>query len=229
MAKLIVTAAGAAAKDVLLDKERITIGRREDNDIRLDDGATSGHHAAIITVLSDSFLQDLNSTNGTFINGKRIQKHALHTGDVIAIGRARLEYVGDGVAAEDDFEKTMILKPEALASAGIAVPKPEPAAPAPATGMLGCLQVVDGPHKGKELKLPKVLNTIGQPGVQLVAITRRGSGYFIVHVGAAVEDAKRARVNSQPVSAQARQLNENDVVELLGVKMRFYLIPAPGP
>ena len=226
MAKLIVTAAGAPAKDVPLDKERINIGRREDNDIRLDDGATSGHHAAIITVLSDSFLQDLNSTNGTFINGKRIQKHALKSGDVIMIGRARLEYVGDDAPAEDDFEKTMILKPEMLASAGIAVPKPEPAAPAPVAGTLGCLQVIEGPHKGKELKLPKVLNTIGQPGVQLVAITRRGAGYFIVHVGAATAEAQRAKVNDQPVSTQARQLNENDVVELLGVKMRFVLQPA---
>jgi hypothetical protein len=224
MAKLVVTAPGSAARDVPLDKERIAIGRREDNDIRLDDGATSGHHAAVITVLNDSFLQDLNSTNGTFINGKRIQKHALRTGDVIAIGRARLEYFGDDAGAEDDFEKTMVLKPEALASAGIAMPKVEPAAPPSAgTALLGCLQVTEGPHQGKELKLSKVLNTIGQPGVQLVAITRRGTGYFIVHVGATGPGVLPAKVNGEPVSAQARPLNENDMVELLGVKMRFYL------
>ncbi len=228
MAKLVVTVPGSAPRDVALDKERITIGRREDNDIRLDDGATSGHHAAIITVLSDSFLQDLNSTNGTLINGKRIQKHGLHTGDVIAIGRARLEYVGDDDGAEDDFEKTMILKPEAMAAAGIAMPKTEAALPpSPAAGMLGCLQVTEGPHMGKELKLSKVLNTIGQPGVQLVAITRRGNGYFIVHVGATGPSNQPAKVNGQPVSPQARQLNENDIVELLGVKMRFYVSSAP--
>jgi hypothetical protein len=223
MAKLVVTASGSAPRDVLLDKERVTIGRREDNDVRLDDGATSGHHAAVITVLSDSFLQDLNSTNGTFINGKRIQKHALRTGDVIVIGRARIEYIGDDVGVEDDFEKTMILKPEAVAAAGIAMPKTEPAPPPTSAGMLGCLQVTEGPHRGKELKLSKVLNTIGQPGVQLVAITRRGNGYFIVHVGATGPDVRPATVNGQPVSAQARQLNEKDVLELLGVKMRFYL------
>jgi hypothetical protein len=228
MAKLVVTTSGTAPWDVPLDKERITIGRREDNDIRLDDGATSGHHAAVITVMSDSFLQDLNSTNGTFINGKRIQKHALHSGDVIVIGRARIEYVGDNIRAEDDFEKTMILKPEALASAGISIPKTEAAIPPPVggAGSIGCLQVTEGPHKGKELKLGKVLNTIGQPGVQLVAITRRGNGYFIVHVGATGADAKPAKINGQAVSAQARQLNENDVLELLGVKMRFYVTSA---
>jgi predicted component of type VI protein secretion system len=226
MAKLVVTAPGSASREIPLDKERITIGRREDNDVRLEDGATSGHHAAIITVLSDSFLQDLNSTNGTFINGKRIQKHALRTGDVITIGRARLEYVGDDAGAEDDFEKTMVLKPEALASAGIAIPKVEPPAAAASAGQLGCLQVVEGPHKGKELKLSKVLNTIGQPGVQLAAVTRRGSGYFIVHVGATGPGARPAKVNGEPISTQARPLQENDVVELLGVKMRFYLSSA---
>jgi hypothetical protein len=228
MAKLVVTTSGSASRDIPLDKERITIGRREDNDIRLDDGAASGHHAAVITVLSDSFLQDLNSTNGTLINGKRIQKHALRTGDVIAIGRTRLEYIGDDAVVEDDFEKTMILKPEAMAAAGIALPKTESALPpaAASTGMLGCLQVTEGPHMGKELKLSKVLNTIGQPGVQLVAITRRGSGYFIVHVGATGPSNPPAKVNGEPVSSQARQLNENDVVELLGVKMRFYLASA---
>jgi pSer/pThr/pTyr-binding forkhead associated (FHA) protein len=223
MAKLLVTAPGAAAREVPLDKERITIGRRDDNDIRLDDGATSGHHAAVITVLNDSFLQDLNSTNGTLINGKRIQKHALRTGDVIIIGRTRLEYFGDDAGAEDDFEKTMVLKPEALASAGIAMPKVEQPPAAASAGKLGCLQVTEGPHKGKELKLGKVLNTIGQPGVQLVAITRRGAGYSIVHVGVTGPGAQPARVNGEPVSSKARELNENDLVELLGVKMRFYL------
>ena len=116
MAKLVVTAPGAVTREVQLDKERITIGRREDNDICLEDSSISGHHAAVITVLNDSFLQDLNSTNGTMINGKRIQKHALKSGDVIVIGRARIEYYGDD-ASEDDFEKTMILKPEAVAAA----------------------------------------------------------------------------------------------------------------
>lgn len=223
MAKLVVTAPGAVTREVPLDKERLTIGRRDDNDVCLDDGAISGHHAAVITVLNDSFIQDLNSTNGTMINGKRVQKHALRTGDVIVIGRARLEYRGDE-AAEDDFEKTMVLKPEALASAGIAMPKVETALPpASAAGKQGCLQVIEGPHKGKELKLNKVLNTIGQPGVQLVAITRRGTGYSIVHVGATGPGVQPAKVNGEPVSSQARPLNENDVVELLGVKMRFYL------
>lgn len=226
MAKLLVTA-GGGTRDVPLDKERITIGRREDNDIRLDDGATSGHHAAVITVLNDSFLQDLSSTNGTFVNGNRVQKHALRNGDVVTIGRARLEYFADDAGDGDDFEKTMILKPEAIAAAGIAVPKADPGPPASASpGALGCLQVIEGPHMGKEIKLGKVLNTIGQTGVQLVAITRRGTGYFIVHVGATGPGVNPARLNGQPVSAQARQLNENDVLELLGVKMRFYLTSA---
>jgi hypothetical protein len=137
-----------------------------------------------------------------------------------------MEYIGEQAAPEDDFEKTMVIKPEQLAKAGVAVPKPEaPVLPAPGSPLpLGHLQVTDGANKGKELKLAKALNTIGQPGVQLAAITRRNNGYYIVHVGATSPDVKRATVNGEPIGMQARLLKDNDIVELLGIRMRFYLV-----
>lgn len=227
MAKLVMTASGIAPREILLEKERITIGRREGNDIVLDDMATSGQHAVVITLMNDSFLEDLNSTNGTFVNGNRIKKHALQHADVIVIGRHRFEYVGQAPVAEDDFEKTMILRPEQLTRAGISVPKPEPVHMQGERLPLGNLQVMEGPNRGKELKLAKALNTIGQPGVQLAAITRRNNGYYIVHVGAQGPEVKRATVNGEPVGSQARLLKKDDVVELLGVKMRFYLVNQP--
>ena len=95
-----------------LDKERLLIGRKPENDIQVDNLAVSGQHAAIITILNDSFLEDLDSTNGTFVNGKLVKKHALKHGDVITIGKHELKYVNDEATTDDqDFEKTMIIRP----------------------------------------------------------------------------------------------------------------------
>ena len=117
MGKLIVTNANGETSDFELSKERVTVGRHNDNDICLNDKAVSGHHAVIITILQDSFLEDLDSTNGTQVNGKQIAKHPLSNGDVIAIGRNTLKYEGEGGGDEDEFEKTMILRPSQLGAA----------------------------------------------------------------------------------------------------------------
>ena len=83
-AKLVLSLNASVLGEYGLEKERITIGRKPDNDIQVDNLAVSGQHAAIITILNDSFLEDLDSTNGTFVNGKLIKKHALKNGDVIS-------------------------------------------------------------------------------------------------------------------------------------------------
>ncbi|MFA5938677.1 MAG: FHA domain-containing protein [Sinimarinibacterium sp.] len=235
MGNLIVTDSSGQTKDVPLSKERITIGRHPDNDICLNDKAVSGHHAVVITILQDSFLEDLDSTNGTQVNGKQIAKHPLSHGDTIAIGRNTLKYEGEG-GADDDFEKTMILKPgqfgaafeaqvnKAAAPTAAAAPAPAPTpAPAPAKPMLGKLRVATGPNAGKELELSKALTTIGKPGVQVAAITRRADGYYIVHVGGD-SGGQRPLVNGAPIDAQARRLNNNDTVELVGTRMTFMLV-----
>src|SRR6185369_1159510 len=163
MAKLIVTDANGATKEVPLNKERVTIGRAPDNDIPfVGDKAVSGHHAVVITILQDSFLEDLDSTNGTQVNGKQVAKHPLSNADTISIGRNTLKYMGEDKGEEDDFEKTMIIRPGQMgaafdanankaASAGGA---PPPAAPPP-TPMVGKLKVASGPNAGKELVLTK--------------------------------------------------------------------------
>jgi hypothetical protein len=122
MANLILSVDGTVLKEFSLTKERITIGRKPHNDIQVDNLAVSGEHAAIITILNDSFIEDLNSTNGTLVNGKPIKKHFLQHNDVIEIGKHKLKYFNDKPLAADtsDFEKTMIIR------------KPSEAAPAPA-------------------------------------------------------------------------------------------------
>ena len=222
MGKLIVTEAGGTVREVPLDKERITAGRHADNDICLNDKAVSGHHAVVITILSDSFLEDLDSTNGTLVNSKQIAKHPLSHGDTITIGRNTLRYETEQTGDDDDFEKTMILRPSQVAGV-LNLPTPPPSAGTPAGPTInGRLRVQSGSNVGKELELTKALTTIGKPGVQVAAITKRADGYYIVHVGGAA-GGKRPLVNGTEIDAQARKLNANDVVELAGIKMAFLL------
>src|ERR1051326_8556714 len=155
MAKLIVTDGSGSTKEVPLNKERVTVGRAPDNDIPLNDKAVSGHHAVVITILQDSFLEDLDSTNGTQVNGKQVAKHPLSNGDVIAIGRATLKYQGEAKGDEDDFEKAMILKPGQVSATfdknvEKAAGGPAPASGPPSTPMVGKLRVATGPNTGKE-------------------------------------------------------------------------------
>jgi pSer/pThr/pTyr-binding forkhead associated (FHA) protein len=125
-------------KEILLDKERITIGRKPQNDIQIDNLAISGAHAVVVTILHDAFLEDLDSTNGTFVNGQQIKKHFLQNNDVIELGKYRLKYVKEPShqVAQEDFEKTMVLRPDmmrkAVEPAATAAPI-SPAAVAPGT------------------------------------------------------------------------------------------------
>ncbi len=135
MAKIILSVDGTVLREVPLSKERITIGRKPHNDIPVDNLAVSGEHAAIITILNDSFIEDLNSTNGTLVNGKPIKKHFLQHNDVIEIGKHKLKYFNDAPAASAsaDFEKTMIIRKPSIPTAPAPAPAPVPAAaPAPA-------------------------------------------------------------------------------------------------
>ena len=281
MARLILSLDNQVLAEYNMTKERYTIGRLPDNDVRIDNPAVSGHHSLIINILNDSFLEDLNSTNGTYVNGKLIKKHALQHGDVITIGHHQLRFSDQQVpeTEQDEFEKTMVIptgqqNADQLAKAEEAADKavakavtsdssddvaasvkldPEEAAaledeapPAPpkkvkvaetrshsatTTGIdpasvpnalpLAKLQVLSGAFAGRELELIKALTTLGRPGVQVAAITRRAEGYYIVHVESGKED-DYPLVNGQPIGAQARKLTDNDVVQLAGVKMGFF-------
>jgi len=132
MAKLILSMDGLVLKEILLSKERTTIGRKPHNDIQIDNLAVSGEHAVIVTILADSFLEDLGSTNGTFVNGKTVKKHFLQNNDVVELGKYKLKYISEalpGAAKAADFEKTMVLRPGAMRKPPEA---PPPAAAGPA-------------------------------------------------------------------------------------------------
>jgi pSer/pThr/pTyr-binding forkhead associated (FHA) protein len=126
MAKLILSMDGLVLKEIPLTKERTTIGRKPHNDIQIDNLAVSGEHAVIVTILNDSFLEDLGSTNGTVVNGNPIKKHFLQNNDVIELGKYKLKFVGEAAPAatgeKADFEKTMVLRPSAMKAAAAAAP-----------------------------------------------------------------------------------------------------------
>jgi pSer/pThr/pTyr-binding forkhead associated (FHA) protein len=226
MARLVLSLDGQALAEYNMSRERYTIGRLPDNDIRIDNPAVSGHHALIINILNDSFLEDLNSTNGTYVNGEIVKKHALQHGDVITVGHHALRFVDSETDdAEDEFQKTMLIRPrEAAAILGSSVAS-QPAAPAPSPAVAvpprARLQVLSGQFAGRELELVKTLTTLGRPGVQVAAITRRADGYYIVHVESGRE-GDYPLVNGTPIGAVARRLQDNDVVQLAGVKMGFF-------
>lgn len=234
MAKLVLSMNGAVQGEYELSQERLTIGRKPDNDIQIDNLAVSGKHALIITILDDSFLEDLGSTNGTYVNGKLVKKHALKDGDVIAIGKHELKYVNENASTDDDeFEKTMIIKPgsasAAVAAAQAAEKAGAAAAPTPAisgtgstSGMpLGRLTVLNGPIAGKELELTKALITLGKPGTQVAVISRRPQGYFLTHIESDGDGKRYPVVNGEAIGAKAYQLKNSDLIELAGIKMEF--------
>jgi len=230
MAKLVLSMNGAIQGEFELDQERLTIGRKPENDIQIDNLAVSGKHSMIITILDDSFLEDLGSTNGTYVNGKLVKKHALKDGDVIAIGKHELKYINENASDDDDeFEKTMIIKPGSASAAVAAAQAAEKAvaaaapqstsAPTTSGGMpLGRLTVLNGPIAGKELELTKALITLGKPGTQVAVISRRPQGYFLTHIESS---GGFPVVNGTEVGAKAYQLKDGDLIELASIKMEF--------
>ena len=233
MARLILSLDSQVMAEYNMNKERYTIGRLPDNDIRIDNAAVSGHHSLIINILNDSFLEDLNSTNGTYVNGKLIKKHALQHGDVITVGHHQLRFVEDD-EQQDEFEKTMVIQPSARPVEKLRTAVAEASAGSGATGRsrtLGDnaaalkkakLQVLSGAFAGREVELSKALTTLGRPGIQVAAITRRSEAYYIVHVDSGKPD-DYPLLNGTPIGQQATKLNDNDVIQLAGVKMGFFV------
>jgi pSer/pThr/pTyr-binding forkhead associated (FHA) protein len=184
--------------------------------------------------------------HGTYVNGKLIKKHALTHGDVITIGHHHLRFVDSQVESseQDEFERTLVIQPGQVSEARLraateslsapAAPsapqaRAAPAAPAPraaaadkgAPSRAAKLQVLSGQFAGRELELAKTLTTLGRPGVQVAAISRRADGYYVVHVESS-KPGDYPLVNGQPIGPQARRLHDNDVVTLAGVKMGFF-------
>jgi pSer/pThr/pTyr-binding forkhead associated (FHA) protein len=228
MGKLVVSLDGVVIKEVQITKDKTTLGRRPYNDIVIDNLAVSGEHAVLQMVGSDVFIEDLNSTNGTYINGKAIKKQLLTHNDTVEIGKYKIKYLVD---ESNEYEKTMIMRPGASVPPGLGAPNPaasgHPAyansnfgglgAAPPAPVQPASIKVLNGAAAGREVALTKVVTTVGKPGVQVASITRRPNGYAFAHV----EGTSRPSVNGVTLVGDSVPLRNGDVIELAGTQMQF--------
>lgn len=219
MAKIFVTLDDNLIKVVPLLKERMTLGRRPYNDIVVDNLAVSGEHAALQAIGSEYYIEDLNSTNGTFINGKKIKRQILYAGDSIEIGKYTIKYANDvvdpkatvsangkggkdGDHAQDDLpstEKLNLFEQTRFAEVYVAI------------------KILSGTSTGKEMPLVKVVTTIGKPGEAVIAITKRPKSYVVAHV----EGANHPTLNGVSFGIDAVPLKNGDLFELAGTAMQF--------
>ncbi len=253
MAKLILSMDGLVLKEIPLTKERTTIGRKPHNDIQIDNLAVSGEHAVIVTILNDSFLEDLGSTNGTVVNGNPIKKHFLQNNDVIELGKYKLKFIVEAAAAgagaeRADFEKTMVLRPSSMRQAPAA---PAAASVPQATAVATATSVADVKDTTKTIPpaapAAAPARPAGQPlgAIQLLSGANAGKELELtkplttlgkpgVQVAVLtrrpqgyfithVEGAARPNVNGQQIGPAPQALKDHDVIELAGVKMEFFL------
>ena len=217
MGKLVVSLDGVVIKEVQITKDKTTLGRRPYNDIVIDNLAVSGEHAVLQMLGADVFIEDLNSTNGTYINGKAVKKQLLAHNDTVEIGKYKIKFL---VADGSDYEATQILRP------GVQTQQPPGFQRASGFGgpsgfgalsSAASIKVLNGAAAGREVTLTKVVTTIGKPGVQVASITKRPTGYVFAHV----EGAARPTVNGNPLVTETTQLRDGDVIELAGTQMQF--------
>ena len=226
MPKMIVSIDGVVIKEVQLTKDRTTLGRRPYNDIVIDNLAVSGEHAVLQLTGNEVYLEDLNSTNGTYVNGKAVKKQLLQNNDTVEIGKYKIKFINEAPGAT--FEKTMIIKP------GMVPPMPKPGAPAaagaapagaaaakpagaPADAANASIKVLSGAAAGREVPLVKVVTTIGKPGVAVAAITKRAHGFVVAHV----EGSNKPTLNGAAIGPEPVTLKDGDMLELAGTQMQF--------
>ncbi len=209
MPKISVMFDGAVIKEVELSKDRTTLGRRPYNDVVIDNLTVSGEHAALVKSGSVVTIEDLNSTNGTYLAGKAVKTQVLQNGDVLEVGKYKVRFEADQDG--DNFEKTMLFKPPP------AMP-PAPVARVLAAEMHGSIKVLSGAAAGREMTLTKIVTTVGKPGVSVAAITQRRHGFFIHHV----EGNDRLLLNGAPVGEEPTAMNSGDLIVLAGTQMQFF-------
>ena len=206
MPQLVISVDGVEINRTYLTLERTTLGRKPHNHIILTDMAVSGEHCAFeLTGLTDVVVFDLNSTNGTYINGAMIRMHLLQNGDVMAIGKFKIHYYSANELTDEGKTAAMPLDGwPAHSNSG---------------ALQASLKVLSGSSVGLELPVYKAVSTFGKRGVAMVAIAHRRQGYFV----SCIEALVIPKLNGMPLTEESVLLNDFDVIELAGTTLEFTL------
>ncbi|GMQ99782.1 MAG: hypothetical protein BMS9Abin18_0607 [Zetaproteobacteria bacterium] len=235
--KLILKFKDSVISEYNLDQEETTIGRKPENDIHVDNLAVSGRHARVLMIGNKAILEDLGSTNGSFVNNKRITKHVLQHGDNILVGKHTLTFVNiedtmhppvEHHEEASGMDKTMVITPQTRAAM---IPEVLGDTPKGPTMPLGGVQILAGSLIGKSYDLTASLTSIGKGenckikvkgftvGKQAAVLTRRPTGYHITHL----EGMAKPKVNGETVGKEPRTLNDGDMIEIGDTKMEFFI------
>lgn len=218
MAKIIISCEGQPIREVELGTDRMTIGRHPHNDIVLDHPTVSSRHASITLLGDHALLEDTGSTNGTFVNGKKVDRCKLADRGHAILAACHLDFVA-GVTAST---ATVPVAAQPAEAAPPAAPAAAPAAPpgngtTPSEAPAASIEVRSGVNAGRKLNLGKPLTTLGSPGVLVVVIARQGAGYTLTHV----EGGTLPIVNGVRVGKQPHALANGDLIDLAGTTMSF--------
>ena len=234
MPNLVISIDGAVIKEVTLVKERTTLGRRPYNDIVIENLAVSGEHAVLTMKDGKVTIEDLRSTNGTFVNGRAIQKHELLHGDLLDIGRYKIRFLGnvlmDSDAPVPSASKTLAHISEEPDSdyAKLSSPSGFGEISSFASTIQGTvsslperhavIRMMTGSMAGKEVSLYKVVTTLGKPGVAIASITQKPHGFVLTQLEG---ESEALKLNGQVVGPLSVPLLNGDTMELAGSTMRF--------
>ena len=198
MPRMIVSIDGVVIKEVQLTKDKTTLGRRPYNDIVIDNLAVSGEHAVLQMVGGEVYLEDLDSTNGTYVNGKATKKQLLRHGDTVEVGKYKIKFLADAVEG----------RPEKTAAPGADEDTRE--------AFSASIKVLSGAAAGREVSLTKAVTTIGKPGVAVAEISRLERGFVIK-----VQGGGKPALNGKPIGLEPVLLKNGDLIELAGNQMQF--------
>ena len=215
MPRMIVSIDSVVIKEVKLTKERTTLGRRPYNDIVIDNLAVSGKHAVIHMTDDGVEIEDVGSTNGTYVNAKAVTRQELRNGDIIEVGKYKIRFLQE--AEGENFEKTMLVKPGMVSPSMVAPRAAAAATPQAAVPLSAVIRVMSGAAAGREVAVLKVVTTIGKPGVAVASITKRHQGHVLAHV----EGPDRPLLNGTPMGEAPVSLKHGDRITLAGTEMQF--------
>ena len=225
MPKMIVSIDGVVIKEIQLTKDRTSLGRRPYNDIVIDNLAVSGEHAVVQMLGEEVHLEDMNSTNGTYVNGIAVKKKLLQNADVIEVGRYKIKYLAEGVNAgvangggidnpsfDNDNMDGNASATAPMQSMSVSSDFQEGNASA-----RNCIRVMSGAAAGREVTLVKVVTTLGKPGIAVASITKRAQGFVLAYV----EGSSKPILNGNPIGSEPVLLKHGDLMELAGTQMQF--------